>query len=195
MITQYCLRPVELLELITGLGEYYWWFEIDKEILTEQSIEMILNHDVQDCAWVDGLGRRICIRAMALPELRRHLGSLDLACLKMHSQELAVLLMNMIDGDEQKERFVFDDGGRDLPIPVFSSVTPNNPIPFILHVMLILGKYETELDFWLEPSLRESLARFGLIPPDFSNPSLLENYSNNLGRICVEDVFQSNQCL
>ena len=95
----------------------------------------------------------------------------------------------MIDGDEQKELFVFDDEGRDLPIPIFSSVTPNNPIPFILHVMLILGKYETELDFWLEPSLRESLAKIGLIPSDFSEPSLLEGYSNCLVRICVEDVF------
>ena len=108
---------------------------------------MILNHDVQDCAWVDGLGRCIQIRTMSLPELRRHLGSLDLTCLKTHLRELAVFLMSMIDGYEQKELFVFDDGGRDLPIPVFSSVTPNNPIPFILNVMLILGKYETELDF------------------------------------------------
>ena len=75
---------------------------------------MILNHDVQDCAWVDGLGRRIWIMAMSLPELRRYLGSLDLTCLKTHSRQLAEFLIRMIDGDKQKELFMFNDGGRDL---------------------------------------------------------------------------------
>ena len=87
-----------------------------------------------------------------------------------HSLVLRNTLLDMITmaegGDsnvELEDRFVHEDNGEQLPIPVFSSVTPRSPVPFLLHVMLICGKFETELDLRMNGSLRGSLAAAKLI--------------------------------
>ena len=80
-----------------------------------------------------------------------------------HSLMLRNCLLDMIARAEEgntnvelEERFVHEDNGEELPIPVFSSITPRSPIPFLLHVMLMCGKFETELDLRMHGSMRES---------------------------------------
>ena len=69
-----------------------------------------------------------------------------------------------------------------LPIPVYTFTMPTLVNQFLLHIMLSLGKFDTELDLLLHPSLRESLRTCHLIGPSDKIEDLQE-YSNKLCRI------------
>ena len=62
------------------------------------------------------------------------------------------MLSRLTKGEETDriilDRFIYDDRAeeKDLFIPIFSSITPHHPVKFLLHVMLMCGKYDTELD-------------------------------------------------
>ena len=66
-----------------------------------------------------------------------------------------------------------------LPTPVFSYTKPSTGAHFILHIMLSMGKFDTEIDLTLCENLRESLRYAQLIGPS-NEPNDLERYSNNL---------------
>ena len=66
-----------------------------------------------------------------------------------------------------------------LPTPVFSYTRPSNGAHFILHIMLSMGKFDTEIDLSLHPTLRDSLRYCQLIGPSDS-PEDLTRYSNEL---------------
>ena len=53
-----------------------------------------------------------------------------------------------------------------LPISVFSYVIPTLHVPFLLHIMLSMGQFETELDLVAHLTLRESLKHCRLIQPE-----------------------------
>ena len=68
-----------------------------------------------------------------------------------------------------------------LPVPVFSYTRPTNGVQFLLHLMLSLGRFSTEIDLTTHRSIRECLRYAKLIGPS-DDPSDLENYSNLLLR-------------
>ena len=51
-----------------------------------------------------------------------------------------------------------------LPIPVFSNVKPLNAPRFIIHILLSMGRFQTECDLWGEPSLQLAFVKARLIP-------------------------------
>ena len=187
-VTLFSLRPVELLELVKNIGKYYRWFETEKKIMAEEEIVMLLKEDITECHWVDVLGRLVKLRKGAKSELKEHLNNLENRNLKEHSIELKEYLLEMINNDMDEESFVVDEGDKHLPVPVFSSITPKTPIPFLNHIMLSIGEFETELDIRMQSSLRKSLAKVGLIGDDFDDPSRLQEYCNKLLRITIEQV-------
>ena len=69
-------------------------------------------------------------------------------------------------------RFV-DNGDIDelLTIPVCSNITPNKPVSFLLHLMLVLGKFETEVDLRITCSIWKSLYYAKLIGKEYDNPN------------------------
>ena len=68
-----------------------------------------------------------------------------------------------------------------LPVPVFSYTRPTNAVQFLLHLMLSLGRFSTEIDLTTHISIRECLRYAKLIGPS-DDPLDLENYSNLLLR-------------
>ena len=48
-----------------------------------------------------------------------------------------------------KKIFLIDDGNKNLPIPVYSYVKPTMGPRFLLHIMLSMGEFETEIDLIL----------------------------------------------
>ena len=56
-----------------------------------------------------------------------------------------------------------DESMRNLPIPVPSDVRPENAHQFITHIILSLGKYDTEIDALSHSNTRECLRAVGLI--------------------------------
>ena len=132
-----------------------------------------LNDDVSSCAWYDALGRRVRLRKHALPELVKRLESLAETDFKnCYSWDLRAKLLSLTTTSDfvDRKRFVdSEDCDKLLPIPVCSNITPNTPAPFLLHLMLMLGEFETELDIRMQGTMRESLANAKLIGDDFMN--------------------------
>ena len=62
--------------------------------------------------------------------------------------------------DELVEFVDFNDSDKHPPIPVTTNSTPFNPHHFLMHVVLSLGKYDTEIDAL---TYRESFRASGLI--------------------------------
>ena len=79
-----------------------------------------------------------------------------------------------------KKNLIYDDDHEDhLPIPVFSYIRPTMGTQFILHLLLSLGSFSTELDLVHHFSIRESLRHAKLIGPH-DDPESLQKYSNKL---------------
>jgi hypothetical protein len=159
MVTQFGLRPVELLELFSTLGNYFRWFHIDAAPLQVTDMQNLLSAEIRICCWIDCLGSRIQLRREAFNEVNAYLDSIDiLSIVHVHSDVLRVLILAFIMNDGDRDSiFVFGDGGNDLPIPIYSSLTPQSAVAFILHIMLVSGSFETELNLIRMSSLRVSL--------------------------------------
>ena len=192
MVTQFGLRPVELLELFSTLGKYFRWFHIDAAPLKVTDMENLLSAEIRICCWIDCLGRRIRLRREAFDEVKAYLDSIDiLSIVHVHSDVLRVLILDIIMNDGDRDSiFVFEDGGKDLPIPIYSSLTPQSAVAFILHIMLVCGSFETELDLIRTSSLRESLIVAKLIGIEIDEPSL-QVYSNKLLLHVINDILPS----
>ena len=132
-VTQFSLRPPEILELFAKLGAYFRWFEIG-EVMSLDAIEEGLKTNVVESMWIDGIGRQVKIRKMALKEVREHLAGLEVEL--AHSVTLKDHLCHVIDNDIDCGLFFHDDKEEKLPIPVFSNVLPDHPNAFLLHLML-----------------------------------------------------------
>ena len=87
----------------------------------------------------------------------------------------------------QNAAFIHEDGDKGLPIPVYSSVTPQSPVGFLLHVMLVCGNFETELNFRTAPSMRESLIAANLIGDRMDTESL-RAYFRQLIQLVIKDI-------
>ena len=59
--------------------------------------------------------------------------------------------------------------GTHLTVPVFSYVKPTMGVHFILHVAISMGRFASEVDLCLQPSLRKYLQYAKLISP-LNNP-------------------------
>ena len=55
---------------------------------------------------------------------------------------------------------------RHLSTPVYSFIKPSQNIKFLLHVMISLGHFTTEVDLILQPSIRDALTAAKLIGPE-----------------------------
>ena len=78
-----------------------------------------------------------------------------------------------------KNELLYDDDKRHLPIPVYSYSRPTIPSQFILHILLSLGHFITEVNLLIHPNIRESLRHAKLIGPS-NDPNCLQNYSDKL---------------
>ncbi len=156
-------------------------------------MENLLSAEIHLCCWIDCLGRRIRLRRETFDEVKAYLDSIDiLSIVHVHSDVLRVLILSFIMNDEDRDStiFVFEDGGKDLPIPIYSSLTPQSAVAFILHMMLVCGSFETELDLIKTSSLRESLIVANLIGIETDEPSL-RMYSNKLMLHVINDILPS----
>ena len=184
-LTEFGLRPVELLQLFPRVGNYFRWFHTDSTILTCARIRYLLKKDITKCAWIDGFGRQVWIRYRAFKEVLEHLQSIDDTTLNRESKNLMHYLFGMISTNKQPDMFVLYETDQ-LPVPVFSSVTPRDPVPFLHHIMIVLGDFETELDFSMEPTLRDSFVKLRLIGPKTDMVSLKQYISQLTVRVMHE---------
>ena len=106
-----------------------------------------------------------------------------------HSWELRCHLLDIINSGREDDTFIKDDEGEEAPIVVFSRVSPNRSSNFLLHIMLVLGEFGTELELKNTRSVKESLAKAKLIPDGKTNdPEVLRKYAKKLLFRVVNEV-------
>lgn len=108
------------------------------------------------------------------------------------SNRLREYLLNVIDTQEDCPIFVTPEEEDEhlLPIPVFSKVGPEQSSAFLLHIMIMLGEFETELEFRQQKSIKMSLAKCKLIPEeDINDTERLREASNRLLKRIINEVF------
>ena len=89
--------------------------------------------------------------------------------------------------DEQLLNFVDNNKtSRHLLIPLTLNSDPYNPHQFLTHLVLSLGKYDTEVDALTHRSFRTALRGANLIGADDDIDSL-KAYSRKLTRLYVEE--------
>lgn len=198
-ITRFSVRSPELRELFHQVGNYYRWFIIINKRLGRERLENVLDDSIWNSLWVDGLQNQVCLRLKDLPEVIEFLELQDIPEDNQNSRYVMKTYFkkvshyhNMFSENENygsetdHELWAFmnngilhDDDLRHLPIPVFSYVRPTMGPRFILHLMLSMGEFDTELDLILHRTLRDSLRYAKLIGLNDDEDSLQE-YANSL---------------
>lgn len=193
-ITLFGLRPVELVELFCRVPEYYRWFRVEDKIMKSTDISNGLKEDVTKCLWIDGLGRRVFLRKPALQYVKERLLSIEEDDVQSHSWILRCHLLQLIKTNAVSEDFFWnkEDNNRDgekLPIVVFSRISPNRSTNFLLHIMLVLGEFVTELDLRAAGNMKMCLVKAKLIPNrDLDDPDKLKEYATTLKKRVVDEI-------
>jgi hypothetical protein len=105
-------------------------------------MENLLSAEIRICCWIDCVGRRILLRCEAFNEVKAYLDSIDiLSIVHVHSAVLRVLILAFIMNDGDRDSIlVLEVGRKDLPIPIYSSLTPHSAAAFILHIIFGVQK-------------------------------------------------------
>ena len=177
------MRPPELLKVFTNLADYFRLYYISDKSIKNDAIEKLLHLDINKCCWIDCLGREVKLRALAFDEIKllvnKNIEQLDPIHDKF-SMDMNEMINKTIDLCQNKnnttstmildeiefmeEYFIYkSDEDSLLPILVLSTIIPENPIHFLLHIILSLGNYDTEKDALNHPSFRDSLHTVKLI--------------------------------
>jgi hypothetical protein len=122
------------------------------------------------------------LRKQAAPLAAKWLRELDDNVLAHdYMRQLKHHLLAVINDGCDNSPFIYDDDGEEMPIVVFSRVSPNRGSNFLLHMMLVLGEFDTELDLRAAGSMKDSLAMAKLIPTeDLRNEEALYEYGKAL---------------
>lgn len=192
-ITQFSLRPPELTFLFDKVGEYYRWFDVGTLCVKNDVVSELISVDLHSSVWIDSLQCQVKLRKNAFSEVARWLDEIEdeenigASMFSVFRRIFSVYGRNIAELSESDRNFfefaqknlVFDDGDRHLPIPVYSFMKPTMGPQFLHHVLLSMGRFQTELDLILQPSIRKSFEVARLIG-DLDDPDSLEEYSDAL---------------
>ena len=206
-ISEFSIRPPELRSCFDMVGNYYRWFKIMHKKLAKGDVLKFLDTDLKKSAWIDGQSRKVLIRSRALPEVIDWLnnvitsdGDFNEGSGKSDIYQLFIDINNALSNPQDNETFVdfihnhllFEEKLK-LPIPVYSYIRPSMPHQFILHILLSLGRFQTEIDLNQHTSLRNAFRYAKLIGLNNDEESLRQ-YSDQLFVRFVEEqlIFSPN---
>lgn len=202
-ISKFSLRPPELRFLFDSIGDYYRWFEFTPKRLNGEILDEELKTNLNETIWVDCLLQQVKVRRKAFPEIMKYLAEIEgddndeedeershaITAMSIIFHEIHSVCENRRENLNEAQiiflihvetNLMVDNEDEDhLPVPVFSYIKPTMGVQFLLHIMLSMGRFATEIDLTLHGSLRESLRYAKLIGPS-DTPENLEEYSNQL---------------
>ena len=199
-MSKFSLRPCELRKAFPQMREFYCFFEYVKKI-KEDDLEKHVHIDINQTLLIDGLLNQVMVREEALLEIRTYLqNEIKTPNPEEEIYDAIKLIKDMFnniyhviqsnDDDLNEDELFFKTHAKKnllishtrfytLPTPVFSYTKPSNGAHFILHIMLSMGKFDTEIDLTLHSTLQESLRYCQLIGPSDIREDLTQ-YSNEL---------------
>ena len=208
-VTKFSLRPPELRVIVRKIESYFRWFYIHPKQMNQEEIEEGLHINIRRTIWVDDLQKKVSVRKNALPEIMTYLSTIDINSdshdflIEMHEwfhriYILSTQLEHLSENDKRDWDFISHhllhlDEEKHLPIPVFSYIKPTMGSRFILHILLSMGEFDTEVDLLLHKTLRESL-RYAKLIGTSDDPEKLKKYSDQLLKMFIEEqlVFYPN---
>ena len=202
-VTQFSLRPPELRKIFNRVGDYFRWFKVDHRILKNNDVREMITDDYLTTCWVDSIGCKVMVRKKAINEIVEYLNELDFTDTNSSEYQTKNMFYAIrtyieegddcdLDDDFKKhlvDDIIFnDDDMEHLPIPVYSFIQPTVGVQFILHLMLSLGRFSTELDLTNHTTLREALRYAQLIGPNDDEESLKKYAGELLHLFIVEQL-------
>ena len=113
--------------------------------------------------WIDGFGRTVLLRKKAIAEVLAWLNTVIRSDTDFYSNNGKAEIYNLFfqinnimnfNPENTPHHFIHnDDSCMHLPIPVYSYIRPNMGTQFLLHILLSLGHFSTELDLIQQDSL------------------------------------------
>jgi hypothetical protein len=148
--------------------------------VTEEKMKNYICSNINSSYFIDGLMNHIKVREEALPEFMAYLDNkigipyifddnYDAIKTVYDLFKDICRFMSMTNNDNLndkdqvfkkhvKSNLIISHGEYyTLPTPVFSYTKPSSGVNFLLHIMLSLGKFDTEIDLMLHSSIRNSL--------------------------------------
>ena len=169
-VTLFSIRAPELL-FVDNLKLYFRWFVREKmsKKRRENLYLRFLKLDVTQSHWLDGEGYSAKLRPCAIDEFKNFVQE-KLIENPTNSRVLdAQLVVTQVLQDQSHvnyHNFVSADVKlSNTPAEVvFSKVYPRSPSNFLIHFLLSTGHFETELELFDVPSLRDAYIRGKVIP-------------------------------
>ena len=195
-ITRFSIRPPEMRSLFDAVGDFYRWFSYSPKPCSDSEIENGVNPDLRYTKFIDGIGYQVLMRKKAIPEILAYFDTLDpmelcdeTNTVMAHFRSVCLAVQDdyaVAVGEDTDEYYnhikmnLLDDSNDDLlPVYVFSQIRPTGGINFILHILLSMGRFKTEIEMTVHQSLKECLRQAKLIGP-LDDEASLKQYSNDL---------------
>ena len=145
--------------------------------MNREQLESSIQVSLSSTMWVDGLQNQVRLRTKAIKEVQEYIESIEVQGRRNDPKNKMISIFTEIfrlntcshenayfdDVDDVlqwkfiKDHMLYDDDQRHIPVPVFSYIKPTMGPRFLLHIMLSMGEFETELGFILHPTIRDSL--------------------------------------
>jgi hypothetical protein len=211
------MRPPEFLNILDMVGNYYRWFYIDmKDKVKGDDLEKNITIDLKLSSWIDCLERKVKLREMSLPDLLKwcdyveeEINENGIDLININGQREMIDLFRDINNiiikhntddtmDEDKQKFythvnenlIYKNKVKlHLLIPVFSHLRPTMGAQFVNHILLSMGRFGTEIDLRIHPTIRDSLIYAKLVT-NTSDAIILENNSSILCNQYINDHVQ-----
>ena len=168
-VTVFSLRPPELL-FVNTLKLYYRWFKREKLAGKRETVNVrFLKSDVRESTWVDGESYAIRLRPCAVTEFSCFVQD----CLSRRPSDNSLLDASLVVSEvlnvaahSNRSNFVSADPNlSNTPAEVvFSKVYPRNPANFLIHFLLSNAQFETELELFDVPTLKDAYVKGGIVP-------------------------------
>ena len=168
-VTVFSLRPPELL-FVNKLKLYYRWFIREKLPGKKETICVrFLKNDVIDSTWVDGENYAIRLRPCAVGEFSNFVQECLLqtpADDKLNDAWRVITHVLNIANHQNRSFFVSADPNlSNTPAEVvFSKVYPRSPANFLIHFLLSNACFETELELFDVPTLKDAYIKGKIVP-------------------------------
>ena len=168
-VTVFSLRPPELL-FVNKLKLYYRWFVREKLPGKKETICVrFLKNDVKDSTWVDGENYAIRLRPCAVGEFSNYVQECLLttpADDRLNDAWRVITEVLNVASHQNRSFFVSADPNlSNTPAEVvFSKVYPRSPANFLIHFLLSNACFETELELFDVPTLKDAYIKGKIVP-------------------------------
>ena len=174
-ITAHSARPPELL-FIKNPRKYFWLLsrETIKKPTTSQLCQLLRSNKM---IWIDGFGKQILVRRNRVPQF--------LEILQNSTEESATSLRAAIETEADMASLtskILDS--RSNVVVYFSKIYPSDAGKFLIHLLLSMGEFETELDLFNCTSLLDSFKKAGL----WSESSVRQNILKLTKKYILEEA-------